>query len=430
MIRKLIAGNYRSLGNRVEIPLDQMTVLVGHNAAGKSSIIDLLRFLHEAVTSGLANALTQRGGMQGIKRRESSEDSPVTVGAEFTFERGQATWEFSIVREGEADYRITREFVSWQPDKNKVLAEARATVKQRLNDTMLTVEHERWKAVEKALNAGDNKEALHHLQLDQFELEIAERRVQTTSPTLVLLWRANPELSSDTELTLPRIGLPAFRLIVQALARVGCYTIFPTQLRPPQKPDPARRPMDEHGNNWTSVLRRLKRETSGRELIAALHRVVGDITDYRVNQIAGYLAAEFRHGGDTWLDTTQESDGTLRLAGLLTALLQDPPLSVCCLEEPELTVHPGALPVLLDFLNETAKRTQVLLSTHSPELLDLVDVGKLLVVERRGSTMVGPIDPAQRELVRQHLLTTSDLLRAEGLRQAEQPPPTQTAPTD
>jgi hypothetical protein len=55
------------------------------------------------------------------------------------------------------------------------------------------------------------------------------------------------------------------------------------------------------------------------------------------------------------------------------------------------------------------------LSTHSPDLLDLLDIEELLVVSRADSTMVGKVAGEQRAMVRQHLLSTSDLLRAEGL---------------
>lgn len=366
MIRKLFASNFRSLGEGVEIPLGQVNVLVGQNAAGKSSIIDLIRFLRDAVQQNAEQALSVRGGLPSIKRRGSAPNAALQVGAEYTFEGVKVSWKFSLIPEGEADFEV---------------------------------EYERYYAT---------------IPVQNGEWPIAhdwQRGIQLAVPKGTKPFNTGPR----------RLAAPAcfeddrpFREL-----RAACfYSLFPNELRPPQKPDPLRQPLNEHGTNWTSVLRRLKKATAGRDLIAALGRVVGDITDYRVNQVGGYLAVEFCHGGDTWLDTTQESDGTLRLAGLLTALLQDPAPPFICIEEPELTVHPGALPVLFDFIKEASQRSQIVISTHSPELLDLFDVDQLLVVERHGTTTVGPMDPAQRELVRKHLLSTSDLLRSEGLRQA------------
>ncbi|PSM30607.1 AAA family ATPase, partial [Haliangium sp. UPWRP_2] len=100
MIRKLFASNFRSLGEGVEIPLGQVNVLVGQNAAGKSSIIDLIRFLRDAVHQNAEQALSTRGGLPSIKRRGSAPDAAVRVGAEFNRSSVETSWEFSLMPEG------------------------------------------------------------------------------------------------------------------------------------------------------------------------------------------------------------------------------------------------------------------------------------------------------------------------------------------
>jgi hypothetical protein len=131
--------------------------------------------------------------------------------------------------------------------------------------------------------------------------------------------------------------------------------------------------MASGGENWASTLVALDRGAAGAELIAALDRLVGDLVDYDVVDVGGrYLIPRFRHrvdaneGPPRWLAAAQESDGTLRLAGILTALFQQPSPTLLGFEEPELAIHPGALPVLYDFLAEGSVRSQILLTTHSP----------------------------------------------------------------
>lgn len=88
-------------------------------------------------------------------------------------------------------------------------------------------------------------------------------------------------------------------------------------------------------------------------------------------------------------------------------------------EEPELTVHPGAIGVLFDHFREASGRGQVLLTTHSSELLDLLDIDEVRVVARHdGATVVSRVDEAQRTLVKKRLATTSELVWSEGLRGA------------
>lgn len=144
--------------------------------------------------------------------------------------------------------------------------------------------------------------------------------------------------------------------------------------------------------------------------------------DFRVRQIGGYLNAEFLHetprrrvkDRQKWFECAQESDGTLRAAGIVTALVQEPPLTLIGIEEPELTVHVGAIPLLFDYLKQASRREQVLLTTHSIELLDLLDVDDLRVVERRhGVTTVARVRQDQRNAVKRRLMTVGEMIGME-----------------
>jgi hypothetical protein len=153
---------------------------------------------------------------------------------------------------------------------------------------------------------------------------------------------------------------------------------------------------------------------------AAMARIVPDLDDFRVSAIGGYLSPEFRHGEvngrERWLTAAQESDGTLRTAALLTALLQHPLPTLLGIEEPELMVHVGVLPLLLEYIEQAATHTQVVLSTHSADLLDHVPMQCIRVVERdEEGTSIRLLSPEQARLVQAHLTTAGALLREEGL---------------
>lgn len=402
MLRKLVLSNYRSLGERVEVPLGQMTALVGPNASGKSAIIDALRFVSEALRDGLPDALQRRGGLPSLRRAGVNE--PITIRIEFAYPQGNGSWEFSLAGGTDGLYQIEHNRTRWRPDLAAYARHFENLLAKDPDEPSLRREL-------KAFKQGDEG-SLTGWGLGSYD----SNQIVKEAPS-------DLRLKINTEKELVDLSIPAPLGVSdkwdwwlrQDFRGFAAYILFPEPLRPPQKPDVIKRPMMEKGENWASVLRRIKKSDAGQELIAGLGRVVGDITDYRVNQVGGYLAVQFKHG-DTWLDAAQESDGTLRVAGLLTALLQDPPLKICAIEEPELTVHPGALPLLYDFIKDSSQRTQMVLSTHSPDLIDLLDVDSLLLVERRGTTVVSAIDPAQRALVKEHLLRPSEIMRTEGLR--------------
>jgi predicted ATPase len=115
------------------------------------------------------------------------------------------------------------------------------------------------------------------------------------------------------------------------------------------------------------------------------------------------------------------SDGTLRaLASLVAAFQLSLPMEpgIVAIEEPELALHPAAMRALVDGLDEATSRNQILLTTHSAELLDGRDisVGQVLVVRYRdGQTLITPLDRASRQIVQKELYTLGDLQRMDRL---------------
>lgn len=118
------------------------------------------------------------------------------------------------------------------------------------------------------------------------------------------------------------------------------------------------------------------------------------------------------------------SDGTLRALGVLVAVFQSrvedvPSALLAGIEEPEVAPHPAAVGALLDALREARRSTQVRVTTHSPDLLDLasLETGLLLVIYAdRGATQIAPIDEASRKAVRKGLYTAGEFLRLDQLR--------------
>jgi predicted ATPase len=81
------------------------------------------------------------------------------------------------------------------------------------------------------------------------------------------------------------------------------------------------------------------------------------------------------------------SDGTLRFICLSTLLLQPWDLmpDTILIDEPELGLHPYAIVILADLLKRAAERKQVIVSTQSVELMNLMEPEDIVVVDREGS---------------------------------------------
>jgi predicted ATPase len=370
MITRLTISNYRCIGDRVAIDLDRFTVLVGRNGSGKSSVCDAIGFVSAALRHGLGPAIEDRNGIAAIRRYSAGRPYNVSIGIEVSQGKAQGSYAFTLSAAAKS-FAVKDEKATWTD--------------------------------------GDTA----------WQYEIQGGRWSQRPPAGL-----DPALSTSA-LILPALaGDPRFGPLWAALTNSALYSIFPVTLQMPQKPNPTK-PMQVHGENWGSILATvLKDEDARSDLIAAMAKITDDIDDIRVRPMGGYLLAQFRHGEvqqqrskkACWFDAAQESDGTLRMAGMLTALMQDPLPTLVGLEEPELTIHPGALRVLVDFLRAASQRSQLLVTTHSPDLLDHLKPEEVRVVHRTvNGTTVDAMQQRQIRSVKKRLRTLGDVLRTEGI---------------
>lgn len=370
MIKQIKVSNYKSLGQNTVINFENMTVFVGQNGSGKSNIVDIFKFLSDIMSLGLEGAITKRHGIKAIRRWSSGKPLSVIIEIKIEDIKFYGTYKFEISSHSKHDYIVKYEKAIIQyKDSTKTIYE-------------YEINNQRW-----------------------------TQGLSDLMPKIDPLNLALPLISGDERI----------RDLGNALRNIQIYSIYPDQLRSPQLYDP-NKPMEFRGNNWVSILKDLDTNIWKNELVSALHKLTGEIDDIEIKQISGYLLAKFRHGVSgkskkaKWFDTSQESDGTLRIAGIISALLQEPNLMAIGVEEPELTIHPGAIDLLFDFFKQANKRSQVLLTTHSPELLDKIDPYQVRIVEKINEiTHVNVLTEEDKVIVQNKLMSLGEIHRTKGL---------------
>jgi predicted ATPase len=202
------------------------------------------------------------------------------------------------------------------------------------------------------------------------------------------------------------------------------YAIDPGKLREMQDPDSGAG-LKSDASNAASVLQEIARQAP--EDVERIGELLATIVlnTPRVQPI--------RHGNKLSLEFTQEwgekkrlkfeavsmSDGTLRALGLLVAVYQRPTPAVIVIEEPEGTIHPGALGAILDLMRHASRHMQVIVTTHSPDVLDaewLQDNHIRIVSWQEGATRITPLSAGARETLQEHLMSAGELLRSNALR--------------
>ena len=391
--------HYKSLRDAHLADMRSTTLLVGRNAAGKSNVVDALRFLRDAVVDGLDHALSSRGGIEVI--RQYSRSKPFNVSFRIELEQRfdgdagirPATYELKISSGQRGNYRVERENAEWWEETFKVHEERDGVFIHR--DSIVPRSLARTARGEISI-ARDNETSVLSIAED----ELAIRATISNGP----------------------------RMLKSIFSSLRFSALYPNTLRVPSRPDTDKR-LKESGENWASVLKALKQSTKGKAsfatILSLMSRVMPDLVDVRVSAVGGYLVPKFivkQKGHEHAFDPVQLSDGTLRVFGILLGLYQVPRPSFVAIEEPELTVNPGVLAVMADAFREVESTTQLLVTTHSPNLVDLFSPEEVRVVSiESGDTQIAPIKPTQVEAVKEKLVSLADLISQDNLQPAELP---------
>ena len=388
-LHSIALSGFRSLASE-QIVLDNPTFLVGRNGAGKSNLADAFSFIAEAMASPLLTVFDRRGGYRSVAfRGELAQRSQESLGIAIelrnvgVLKKMDATYGFVLQPSGDDGFKVQHEVCQVTDENGSVKGFERSEMGFVSNP----------------------------------EVDIREP-VEEGGAMLL-----KPAVEHDA-LALPLVaGHYPFRDVHDVLSGMRVYKIDPLVLQAPQSPDEGRRLL-ANGGNAASVLKHLERHfpeelPNVRDLLAA---IVPGMIDVKHAMYGNKLSLEFtqRWKSDAVaFDAANMSDGTLRALGLITAIFQRPTPPIVVIEEPELTMHPGALGAILDLLQHASERMQVVVTTHSPDILDArwIEERHLRLLEwEDGKTQVSRISEASRDILNEGIMCAGELLRSNALR--------------
>lgn len=343
IVKNLKLKNWRNFRD-ADVPLADTTYLLGANAAGKSNLLDVFRFLRDVSKTqggGLQKAIADRGGISKLRCLHARREPEVRI--ELAIEDGDTKWDYILAfkPEGKGAQRIiiSKEEVR----KNNKVEISRPDDGDKNDQTRLTQTH------------------LEQIQANEKFRDIADFFGETTYLHLV------PQLLKFGD-------------------RIGGHIL---------EDDPFGQGFLERIARSTARSRDSRLLKIGKALQAAVPQF--EELAFEQDAINGrpHLRARYKHHRPLagWQREDQFSDGTLRLLGLLWSLLDGN--SLLLLEEPELSLNDAIvtqIPFMLERIQRAAKRKrQTIITTHSEALLSNkgIDANGILLIESgsNGSTV-------------------------------------------
>lgn len=341
-------------------PLRPLNVLIGPNGAGKSNLIEAISLLRSA---------------------------PKHLGAEVRDSGGVRDWIWKGAKNGKATVEVVAENHP-QPYRKPIRhsmsfvdsAFRFELVDERIEDSEPMPGHTdtyfyyRIQTGRPVINVrGEHRRELRREEIDPEKSILAQRKDPDQYPEITYLGDQYERIRIYREWSFGRYSAP----------------------RLPQEPNRRNNGLEEDFLNLGLTLNRFRRQAEvKRRLLDALQELYPGIDDFDVSIEAGSVQV-FLHEGSFTIPATRLSDGTLRYLCLLAILCDPEPRPLICIEEPELGLHPDVLSSLGALLRDASTRTQLVVTTHSVELVDALSESPddVIVCEKSaGSTRMSRLD--------------------------------------
>lgn len=353
MIDEIVLTDFLSFGPGAHtLKLHPLNVLIGPNGSGKSNLIEAFSVLR-AVPKDLPLPIRQGGGVDEWIWRGSAHEHADSAAIEIIFEANAVAT------------KAVRYRVAFGSEGGRfVVLDERIENRNGSPKPYFYFGYENGRPM--LNNAKGTKRALERADIDRTQSILSQRR----DP------ESYPEVAATGDRLKEILIYRAWSFGPQSAIRAACGADVQTDR------------LLEDFSNLPARMAVLKRTPATKKrLIELLSEVAPGFTDVEIIPEGGQLRLYLTEG-DRNVPAHRLSDGTLRYLALLTILLDPGPAKLVIVEEPELGLHPDVFPALRDLLVEASSRFQLVVTTHSTQLVDAMTehADAVVVCEKDAST--------------------------------------------
>jgi predicted ATPase len=377
-LQSLRVKNFGILGD-VKVELSRLNVLVGPNGSGKTSLLRVIQFLGDAARSGLPSVIGSKAALDHIRTRRAADE---------------AKWSLSPIEIHFAAV-VTSHAHAAAPDEYTL----------RLRPAISL----------RAKSSGLRRQFFSHDESFRFKRAKHQGRRITLAGGKLHVFDDEKSRASQLDASafglaiLPQLGPDEGGAEVRKIQELfTTFRVFDIDTKKAREPSDLRQPtpLQPDASNLAAFLHFLR--TDHEAIFTALVRdaraMVPGLADIVLRPVGGSVDAMtvdiVDHGRSGATPLGDASFGTVRALALLAMLYDPDPPILTCIEEIDHGFHPYVFDRLVELLREASARTQFIIATHSPALVNRLEPHELIVCERDAQTGLARIPAISQSEVR------------------------------
>ncbi len=409
-IKRMAIHNFKSIVD-TEIVFSPLTMVVGANAAGKSNLINVFRFIQNIIAEGIDSAIALQGGVQYIANANLPKGEPVVIS--FTIDLKKEHWMRHLqarkyaLRVHSIDYkfiiqpnkrglgyRIAYDYVCMKYQCFVFDPTAKRSEQYKNIRTVYEISFERKKSKSRV-------KFTREYQPSDIDRQFKEE-LENDNASIFFSLLANEEKS---ELMLNHLAL-LLPPIFSENTFIRVFDFDPRELKKPSSIASGRF-LEENGSNLAAILQTILRNKENSDKLKTLLKaflpfIESVSVENNPDKSVSYKIRE-RYNAKTFYSNFL-SDGTVSILAIILALYFEERSNIIILEEPERNIHPKLLSSLISSLEDVANEKQVIITTHNPEMLKHAEIANVRFVSRTndGKTVVSA--PSESNTVKQFMI--------------------------
>jgi predicted ATPase len=409
LISKISLSNFKNF-EHIDVTLGDMNVIVGANASGKSNFIQALKFIQNIKDFGIDNAISLGGGINYLRNFQVKKNKNTSISISFSPPTGgtiidRVGSEFLLLEYNNITYTI--EIAAINGKKYEVVKE------EIVYDT-------------KIMQFDSKKSIINNTLLDNFRFIVSSKKgkVTYTNPIKghILSWILSngitKKIDSDdiTPFPVSKSFFDNFngnnqdkKTLIEQFSflfpmDIVNFSVYDFDLKKAKESTPitGKVELEENGENLAIVIKNiLENKEKTRQFSNLLTDILPFIKGLNVETFYDkslLFKVKEIYNANTHLPSSLLSDGTISVTAIVTALFfEDKKLMV--FEEPEQGIHPALIAKLMQYFYDASKYKQVIITTHSPEILKHTQLNDLLLISRNNNGFAHISKPIEQEMV-------------------------------